>query len=109
MDDAAFFRLTMDVCHKNHRMDFINLLQWPAMVVTIAAAWLVASTNLNRRNWGFWMFLLSNVLWVAWALHDDARALIALQLGLAAMNIRGAMKTDNAKDGRKEVVASADS
>ena len=89
-------------------MEFINLLQWPAMVVTIAAAWLVASTNLTLRNWGFWVFLLSNVLWVVWALHDDALALIALQLGLAAMNIRGAMKTETAKDGCKEATAPAD-
>ena len=89
-------------------MDFIHLLQWPAMVVTIAAAWLVASTNLTRRNWGFWIFLLSNVLWVVWALHDNALALIALQVGLAAMNIRGAMKTETAKDAYKKAPGPAD-
>ena len=89
-------------------MEFINLLQWPAMAFTIAAAWLVASTNLTLRNWGFWVFLLSNVLWVAWALHDNAIALIAMQLGLAAMNIRGAMKTETAKEGGKEATAPAD-
>ena len=89
-------------------MDFIHLLQWPAMVVTIAAAWLVASTNLTRRNWGFWIFLLSNVLWVVWALHDNALALIALQVGLAAMNIRGAMKTETAKDACKKAPGPAD-
>ena len=89
-------------------MEFINLLQWPAMAFTIAAAWLVASTNLTLRNWGFWVFLLSNVLWVAWALHDNALALIAMQLGLAAMNIRGAMKTEAAKEGSKEATAPAD-
>jgi hypothetical protein len=75
-------------------MDLIGLLQWPAMIVTIAAAWLIASTQRGRRNAGFWLFLLSNVLWVAWALHVDAPALIALQVGLAAMNIRGALKTE---------------
>ena len=89
-------------------MDFINLLQWPAMVFTIAAAWLVASTSLTLRNWGFWVFLFSNVLWVTWALHDDAFALIALQLGLAAMNIRGAIKTETAKDDCKETTGPAD-
>ena len=89
-------------------MEFINLLQWPAMAFTIAAAWLVASTNLTLRNWGFWVFLLSNVLWVAWALHDNALALIAMQLGLAAINIRGAMKTETAKEGGKEAAAPAD-
>lgn len=69
-------------------------MQWPAMVVTIAAAWMVASAKKSIRNAGFWVFLLSNLLWIIWALHDGAYALIALQIGLAVMNIRGAMKTD---------------
>lgn len=75
-------------------MDALNLLQWPAMTVTIAAAWLVASGSKPRRNAGFWVFLISNVLWIIWAIHDDAFALIVLQIGLAAMNIRGVFKTD---------------
>lgn len=75
-------------------MDYIAWIQWPAMVVTIVAAWMVASQKKSRRNVGFWVFLLSNLLWVIWAWHDGAYALIALQIGLAAMNIRGAMKTD---------------
>ena len=70
------------------------MLQWPAMVVTVVAAWLVGSERKRRRGWGFWLFLLSNVLWVAWGLHDKAYALITLQLCLAAMNIRGALKND---------------
>jgi hypothetical protein len=74
-------------------MDWINALQWPAMAVTLLASWLVASTQEGRRNTGFWVFLLSNVLWIGWGLHDGAFALIALQVGLAAMNIRGALKT----------------
>ena len=77
-------------------MDWINLLQWPAMVVTVMAAWLVASQRKLKRNWGFWLFLLSNVLWIAWGLYDHAYALIMLQLGLALMNIRGAFKNQPA-------------
>ncbi|MDX6406235.1 MAG: hypothetical protein QOH70_3690 [Blastocatellia bacterium] len=73
-------------------MNWINLLQWPAMLVTVAAAWLVASQRKFKRNWGFWLFLLSNVLWVIWGLHDGAYALILLQVCLALLNIRGAMK-----------------
>ncbi|MFD4838779.1 hypothetical protein ACFWP0_14840 [Achromobacter sp. NPDC058515] len=71
-----------------------DFLQWPAMAASLAAAWLVASLGMARRNAGFWIFLLSNVLWVAWGWHDGAYALIALQLGLAALNIRGVMKND---------------
>ena len=79
-------------------MEIFNLLQWPAMAVTITASWLVASSNERHRNIGFWVFLVSNVLWIAWGWHDGAMALIALQVSLAAMNIRGAMKTENASD-----------
>ncbi len=73
--------------------DWINLIQWPAMAVTLVASWLVASKIESRRNTGFWVFLASNALWVAWGLHAGAFALVALQIGLAALNIRGASKT----------------
>lgn len=79
-------------------MDFVNLLQWPAMAVTIFASWLIASTQEKRRNAGFWVFLLSNAVWAVWGWHTQAWALIALQFGLAAMNIRSAMKTEKASD-----------
>jgi hypothetical protein len=75
-------------------MELMNLVQWPAMVVTVVAAWYVSSTHTSKRNWGFWLFLLSNVLWVAWGLYSGAPALIVLQVCLAAMNIRGAAKTE---------------
>ena len=77
-------------------MELLDLLQWPAMVVTIAAAWLVGSNRAGRRNWGFWLFIASNLLWIAWGLYSKAPALIVLQIGLAVMNIRGAKKTEEA-------------
>ena len=64
------------------------------MIVTIIAAWLMASPRKKRRNIGFWLFLLSNVLWTTWGINEKAWALVALQVGLAAMNIRGARMTD---------------
>jgi hypothetical protein len=70
----------------------LDWLQWPAMVVTVIAAWLIASQKKFKRNWGFWLFLLSNILWIVWGLHDAAYALIVLQLCLALLNIRGAVK-----------------
>lgn len=74
-------------------MDF---LQWPAMLASVLAAWLVASSQDRRRNIGFWVFLFSNVLWTLWGWHTGAAALIALQVILAAMNIRGVKKTEDA-------------
>ncbi len=76
-------------------MPELDWLQWPAMVVTVLAAWLVASKHESRRYAGFWVFLLSNALWIAWGWQANATALIVLQLCLAAMNIRGAVKADS--------------
>jgi hypothetical protein len=73
-------------------MDYLDLVQWPAMVVTVVAAWFVASTQRERRKRGFWLFLVSNVLWIVWGVHTHAYALIALQFCLAFMNIRGERK-----------------
>lgn len=75
-------------------MASLDFIQWPAMVVTVASAWLVASQAKRKREIGFWCFLLSNVLWIIWGWHDQAYALIALQVALAALNIRGAYKND---------------
>jgi hypothetical protein len=78
-------------------LDFNALLdavQWPAMAVTLFAAWLVASRKKERRAQGFWWFIASNVLWIIWGWHVHAWALIALQVGLFALNVRGALKNE---------------
>ena len=69
-------------------------LQWPAMAVTLVSAYLVGAQSKTQRQWGFWFFLVSNVLWVAWGWHASAWALIILQFGLAALNIRGVAKNE---------------
>jgi hypothetical protein len=75
-------------------MAWLDWVQWPAMVVTVLASWLVGSSRERKRGLGFWLFLVSNVMWVAWGLHTSAWALVVLQFALAAMNIRGAKKND---------------
>ncbi len=70
-------------------MSLADCIQWPAMIVTVTASWFVASRSQARRRLGFWLFLLSNVLWVLWGVHARAYALIALQCCLAVMNVRG--------------------
>jgi len=78
-------------------VNLLDLSQWPAMLLTIVAAWFVASTQRRRRRTGFWLYLASNVLWIVWGLHTHAYALILLQFCLAAMNIRGERKAAGAQ------------
>jgi hypothetical protein len=77
--------------------DVVDLLQWPAMAASLLAAWLVASNHQRRRHAGFWVFITSNVLWTLWGWHDGAYALIALQVALAALTVRGVAKTETAQ------------
>jgi hypothetical protein len=78
-------------------MSLLDLSQWPAMLITVIAAYFVASTHAGRRRIGFWLYLISNVLWVIWGVHSKAYALILLQLCLAAMNVRGERKNSRAQ------------
>lgn len=75
-------------------MDYLDLFQWPAMVVTVVAAWFTASQTKRRREIGFWCFLVSNVLWTIWGVHVKAYAVVILQVLLAILNIRGVYKND---------------
>jgi hypothetical protein len=75
--------------------EFLDLLQWPAMAVSLYAAFMVGSKKAGKRILGFWMFILSNVLWIVWGLHDEAWALISLQVALMAMNVRGIFKNES--------------
>ena len=79
--------------------EVLALLQWPAMVLTVGASWLAASSRRGRRRLSFRIFLLSHVLWVAWGAPTNATALVVMQFCLAALNIRAAMKTNAADVG----------
>ena len=73
---------------------FIDFLQWPAMAVSLIAAYLVGAKRAERRILGFWTFIFSNVLWIIWGWHDEAWALTALQVALLAMNVRGIFRNE---------------
>ena len=73
---------------------FIDFFQWPAMAVSLIAAYLVGAKRAERRILGFWTFIFSNVLWIIWGWHDEAWALIALQVALLAMNVRGIFRNE---------------
>jgi len=75
---------------------WLDLLQWPALVVTVVAAWLVSTDRRAKREVGFWIFLVSNGLWIGWGLHTSAFALVLLQLCLGVSNIHGMIKNRRA-------------
>jgi hypothetical protein len=75
---------------------FFEYLEWPAMAISLVAAWLLGSTHANKRVWAFWLLTLGNVMWITWGWHDSAYALIGLNLGLMALNIRAIRKNENA-------------
>jgi hypothetical protein len=82
-------------------MDWLGLVQWPAMAVTVLAAYFAASKRKWHRRAGFWTFLASNALWIAWGIGDRAYALVLLQVVLAAMNLRG-VKENQPQEPAKE-------
>ncbi|TXI20325.1 MAG: hypothetical protein E6Q62_01720 [Nitrosomonas sp.] len=75
--------------------ELLNHIQWLAMLVTITASWYVSAERKDNRNWGFWLFLLSNALWFIWAIPNSAWALALLQVILTGMNIRGVLKSNH--------------
>ncbi len=75
--------------------EFLDFLQWPAMAVSLYAAFLIGSKKADKRIFGFWTFILSNILWIVWGVHDEAWALISLQVALMAMNVRGIFKNES--------------
>jgi hypothetical protein len=83
---------------------WMDLMQWPAMLTTVVAAWLISSRRKIKRNWGFWIFLLSNALWIAWAASDRAYAMIVIQICLALMNVRGVRMTDTSADPARSIM-----
>lgn len=86
--------------------EFIDLLQWPAMLVSILAAWFLGSPSALKRGIGFGGMLVSNAVWAVWGWHDGAFALIALQFCLAAMNIRGLFKAEEQAQAKRRADSS---
>ena len=74
----------------------MDLVQWPAMMTILVAAWLAASQRAQRRKLAFLGFILGNLLWIAWGLSVEAYALALLDGILCAMNIRGFLKNRKA-------------
>jgi uncharacterized membrane protein len=73
-----------------------GLLEWPAMAISLAAAWWMGSKKAKKRIVAFCLLILGNLLWIAWGWGAGAWALIALQVGLIALNVRGIVKNEAA-------------
>jgi hypothetical protein len=85
----------------------MDWIQWPAMAITVLASWLIASESERRRRAAFWLFIVSNGLWVAWGVPAAAYAVVALQVALFALNVRGAIKTHRAARAEASPAATA--
>lgn len=70
-------------------------LEWPAMLVSLVAAYWMGSKKADKRVVAFWMLTVGNVMWIAWGWGEGAWALIALNVGLMALNVRGIMKNEH--------------
>ena len=75
--------------------EFLAYLEWPAMGVSLVAAYLMGSKKAKKRIVAFSLLILGNLLWIGWGWGDTAYALIALNLGLLALNVRGIMKNES--------------
>jgi presenilin-like A22 family membrane protease len=74
-----------------------NWLQWPAMIITVASTWLIASKSEGYRKIGFVGALVGNGIWTLWGVGAGAIAVIILQILLAFTNIRGVVKADESQ------------
>ncbi len=76
-------------------VELFALLEWPAMAISLAAAWWMGSRRAHERVVAFIMLIVGNLMWIAWGWGADAWALIALNVGLMALNVRGIIKNED--------------
>ena len=74
--------------------DYLAYLEWPAMLITLAAAWWMGSTKPLKRIVAFCMLIVGNLMWIGWGWGDEAWALIALNVGLLALNVRAILNNE---------------
>lgn len=87
--------------------EFFALLEWPAMLISLAAAWWMGSTKAKKRIVAFVLLIVGNLMWIAWGWGEGAWALIALNVGLMGLNVRAIIKNEDEVDGKAEGKAAA--
>ena len=68
------------------------------MAVSLVAAYWMGSKKADKRIVAFLMLSAGNLMWIAWGWGEDAFALIALNVGLLLLNVRGILKNEKAKE-----------
>lgn len=64
------------------------VLEWTAAYLTVGGAWLLATTG-KRAAYGWLLFLGANCLWIAFALQTGLWGLLAQQLVLTCISLKG--------------------
>lgn len=67
----------------------LDLLQWPALLLSIVGAWCVGGRTARLRLIGFWLFLASNLAWAGWGYGAAAWAVVITQLVFIVTSIHG--------------------
>ena len=67
----------------------LGLLQWPAMAVSLFGSWWTGDPGRSSRHLGFAVLMVSNVIWLVWAVTDHAWALLVMQAAFLLLNGRG--------------------
>lgn len=71
-------------------MNMLDLLSWFASISGIVAAFMVSLDNGRRvTGWGFALFVLSSIAWIAGALMNDDEPLLSQNLVMFGINIFG--------------------
>jgi len=66
----------------------IAIFEWVGCITGLCGASLLAMNN-RYSGWGFVLFLVSNVAWVAFGLMSHAIGMVVMQLGFTATSLMG--------------------
>lgn len=65
-----------------------NVLQWFGCAFGVTGS-LVLASRTTRSGWGFILFLISNVFWIAYGIEIGARGLLVMQVFFSITSLIG--------------------
>lgn len=69
-------------------MTTMDILEWTATILSIAGATLLAFKN-RYSGWGFVLFLISNVLWISFAILINKNGFFTTQVAFTCTSLIG--------------------